>query len=186
MTMLSFQETQLPGVEVIERSKVQDHRGFLTRLFCSQQLKGKGFDEGICQINLTRTNKEGSIRGMHFQLSPSAEDKIVTCIRGEVFDVALDLRSSSSSFLKWVGVRLSEDNGRSLLIPKGCAHGFQSLQPNCELIYFHSAPYDKDCEGGISPFDPRIEILWPLNVTDISERDSNHPFLTANFQGVEL
>ena len=184
--MLTFQKTELPGVEVIERRKVQDHRGFLSRLYCSQQLQGKGFDEGICQVNMTRTYKEGAIRGMHFQFSPSSEDKIVTCVRGAVFDVALDLRSSSSSFLKWVGVRLSEGNGKSLLIPKGCAHGFQTLQPNCELIYFHSAPYDKEREGGVFPFDPRIEILWPLDVTDISDRDSNHPLLTANFQGIDL
>ena len=123
---------------------------------------------------------------MHFQHPPHSEAKLVTCLRGRAWDVAVDLRTGSPTFLQWCAQEISEDNQTALLIPPGCAHGFQALTDDVELIYCHSAPYVADAEGGISPVDPRVGISWPMQVAHLSERDDACPRLDGAFRGLNL
>jgi dTDP-4-dehydrorhamnose 3,5-epimerase len=176
--------TPIAGVITVEHQRIGDDRGFLARLFCAEELAPAGFALPIAQINHTLTESRGTLRGLHFQHPPVAEDKLVTCIRGAVFDVAVDLRAGSPTFLHWHGVELSASNNRALLIPQGCAHGFQAVQDGCELFYLHSRPYAPAAEAGLNPLDPRLAIRWPLPVSTISQRDAGHPLLDANFTGV--
>ena len=140
-------------------------------------LKNLGFNKSIKQINLSVTKSKGVIRGLHFQSRPFSETKIVTCIRGEVFDVAVDIRKESPTYLRWFGVVLSPDKNNSFFIPDGFAHGFQSLSDNCELVYMHSELYNQDSEGILNAFDPKIAISWPLSVLEMSDRDRNAPMI---------
>ncbi len=177
--------TPLPGLVVIERKPIEDDRGFFCRYYCSEEFREAGLRKPIVQINHTLTRKKGSIRGLHFQYPPYAECRIVNCLRGEVFDVAVDIRKGSPTFLHWHGEILSASNQRSLLIPEGFAHGFQSLIEDCELIYLHSAPFNDRSKGAINIADPGIGIVWAMPITDISDRDLHHPFITDKFNGVE-
>lgn len=179
-------ETPLPGLKMVRRARIEDERGFLSRLYCAGELAAIGFTDVIVQINHTLTRAAGAIRGMHFQQPPHAEDKFVTCLRGAILDVAVDLRRGSPTFLRWHGEELSAENGASLFIPKGFAHGFQTLTEDCELLYLHTAAYERSAEGGLSPFDPALAIAWPLAATDMSARDRAHPPIDANFAGIEL
>lgn len=176
--------TPLGGLAVVERRRQDDQRGFFGRLFCAEELGVAGFDASIAQVNHSFTRRRGSVRGLHFQYPPHAEAKFVSCLRGDVFDVAIDLRRGSPTFLHWHAERLSEANRRSLLIPRGFAHGFQTLSDDCELLYLHSAPYAAGAEGGLNPSDPMLGISWPLAFTDISERDAAHAALTPSFNGL--
>jgi dTDP-4-dehydrorhamnose 3,5-epimerase len=121
---------------------------------------------------------------MHFQYPPHAETKIVSCLKGEIFDVAVDIRSDSATFLRWHGEALSAANGKSLLIPEGFAHGFQTLTDDCEVLYLHTAPYAPSKEGALNLRDPHLGITWPLAITEMSDRDRSYPFLSADFPGV--
>lgn len=177
-------DTPIAGLKSVDRLRLGDERGFLSRMYCADALRAAGLIEPIAQINHTLTLHCGAIRGMHFQLPPYAEDKFISVVRGEVFDVAVDLRRHSPTFLQWHGEILSAENSRSLLIPKGFAHGFQTLTDGCELIYFHTASYRSEAERGVSPFDPTLSIDWPLEVTDISDRDRSHPPLNQQFDGI--
>lgn len=176
--------TPLAGLKVIQRKRHEDSRGFFSRVFCAEELASAGFAEPVAQINQSLTRRCGSVRGMHFQRPPHAEIKLVNCLRGEVFDVAIDLRKASPTFLQWHAERLSAANGRSLLIPEGFAHGFQALCEDVELLYFHSAPYFQGAEGGLHPSDPALAIAWPLPFAELSERDAAQPFLGSTFDGV--
>ena len=178
--------TPLSGLKVMQRKPTQDVRGFLSRFFCAEEFKEFGFNKPISQINHTLTRQKGAVRGLHYQQPPHAEIKLVSCLKGEVFDVAVDLRKNSPTFLQWHGELLSESNQRSLLIPEGFAHGFQTLTENCELIYLHSAPYVKDAEAALNVTDPKIGIVWPLNITELSERDRLHPMITLDFEGIAV
>ena len=180
----TFTPTALQGLLAVERQRLADRRGFLSRMYCAQEFSALGFAEPVAQINMTLTRQRGAVRGLHFQHPPYAEDKLVSCIHGMIFDVAVDLRSESETFLKWHGEILSAENCKSLLIPKGFAHGFQTLEDDCELIYLHSAAYVQNAEGAINALDPSIGIVWPLPIAEISDRDSGHPFLTDEFTGV--
>lgn len=184
MSRFAVTETSLAGLKLVERSRLSDARGFLSRLFCTEELGAAGWSKSIAQINQTLTRARGAVRGLHFQHPPHAEMKLVNCIRGRVFDVAVDLRRGSPTFLKWHGVELSEDNGRALLIPEGFAHGFQTLMPDSELLYFHSCAYAPASEGAIHVGDPRVGIAWPLPLTELSERDRRHPLLPPSFDGI--
>ncbi len=170
----------------IDRKPIGDDRGFLCRLYSDNEISRFGFSKGIAQINHTMTVKCGTVRGMHFQHPPHAEVKLVLCIRGSVYDVAVDLRAGSPTFLRWHGEILSADNNRALLIPEGFAHGFQSLEDNVELIYLHSAAYEPAAEGGVHHADPRINIDWPLPVADLSARDNSHDMIGDDFEGILL
>jgi dTDP-4-dehydrorhamnose 3,5-epimerase len=176
----------LAGLTLVERQRLGDSRGFLSRLFCAEELAAVGWVAPVVQINHTQTAKCGTVRGMHFQRPPHAEMKLVTCIRGAVWDVAVDVRAGSSTFLHWHAEHLSVDNGRALLIPEGFAHGFQALSNDAELLYCHSVAYNLEAEAGLNPKDPRLAIAWPLNITELSVKDAQHPLIDSKFEGVRL
>ena len=143
-------------------------------------------DHPIVQINHSRTTKVGAVRGMHFQRPPHAEMKLVRCLKGRVWDVAVDLRTDSPTFLQWHAEELSATNHRALLIPEGFAHGFQALSDGVELVYLHSAAYTKESEGGLNPKDARLSIAWPLAITELSGKDAQHAELDQQFEGLML
>jgi dTDP-4-dehydrorhamnose 3,5-epimerase len=176
----------IDGLVLIERTRIGDSRGFLSRMFCAEELRAAGWDKPIAQINHTRTERRGTVRGMHFQTSPHVEMKLVSCVQGEVLDVAVDLRTNSPTFLQWHAEKLSAENRRALLIPEGFAHGFQVLSDGAELLYCHSALYTPEAEAGVHPRDPKLGISWPLPIAEISERDNHRPALTLSFTGVTL
>ena len=186
MTHFKVESLSLVGLNLIQREKKEDSRGDFSRLFCDEELSITGWESSIKQINLTNTISLGTIRGLHYQNQPSSEMKIVTCLKGAIWDVAVDLRSESDTFLEWHSEILSEENQRSLSIPKGFAHGFQSLTPNVDVLYFHSESYDAHSEAGIRYNDPAVGIEWPMQVATISERDLSHPLLNEHFKGVKL
>ena len=184
MNRLSVTDLPIAGLKRVARQRLGDDRGFFARLFCAEELRAAGWSAAIAQINHTMTARKGTVRGLHFQRPPHAEMKLVSCVRGEVFDVAVDLRRSSLTFLRWHTEHLSADNNRALLIPQGFAHGFQALTDDAELIYCHSAAYDAASEGGINPRDPKLAIGWPLPIAEMSARDAAAPMLDASFTGL--
>jgi dTDP-4-dehydrorhamnose 3,5-epimerase len=181
-----FIELPIKGLYKINRRPIGDKRGFLARFFCAEEFMKFGFNRPVAQINQTLTRIKGTIRGMHFQHPPYAETKLVTCIQGKIFDVAIDIRKNSPTFLEWHGEILSAENMASLLIPDGFAHGFQTLTDNCMMLYLHTASYHPEAEGALNALDTEFAINWPLEVTEMSDRDRNHPFVNASFKGVEL
>ena len=183
-TRFDIMDTPLSGLRILQRKPIGDSRGYLERLFCSEELQGLAPGKPIAQINHTLTSSSGTVRGMHFQRTPYAETKFVSCLRGEVFDVVVDLRQSSPTFLHWHAEVLSVDNHKTLVIPEGFAHGFQTLTDNCEMLYFHTATYHTEAEGGLNPHDPQLAIAWPMQVVGLSQRDATHPFLGNDFTGV--
>jgi dTDP-4-dehydrorhamnose 3,5-epimerase len=186
MNRFQVLDTPLSGLKIVERSRQSDARGFFARMFCFEELRAAGWSKPIAQINQTLTRLPGAVRGLHFQLPPHAEMKLVNCIRGEVWDVAVDLRRGSPTFLNWFGIQLSADNGRAFLIPEGFAHGFQALAPDSELIYFHSCAYDPASEGALHVEEPLVAVKWPQPIAELSERDRAHPMLAPSFQGISV
>lgn len=184
MSRFTIADLPIAGLKSVTRAPLADARGFFARLFCAEELEAAGWAGAVAQINHSCTMRAGSIRGMHFQKPPHGEIKLVSCIRGAVWDVAVDIRAGSPTFLHWHGETLSASNGRALLIPAGFAHGFQTLTGEAELLYCHSAAYAPDAEGALNAFDPRLAIDWPEPIGDISDRDRGHPFLTTDFQGI--
>lgn len=176
--------TPIAGVLVLEHRPRGDARGSLTRLFCADGLAACGWTRPIAQINLTRTARAGTLRGLHFQHPPHAETKLVQCLKGAICDVVVDLRAGSPTFLAHHRLTLSADTGHALLVPPGVAHGLQTLVDDVELLYCHDHPHVPAAEGGVSPFDPRLGVVWPLPVGEISERDRAHPLLAAAFEGI--
>ena len=176
----------LGDLKLIQRSHIEDSRGFFSRIFCAEELLEAGWNEGIAQVNQTYTIKTGTVRGLHFQWPPYAEAKLVTCTKGAVWDVVVDLRAGSATFLNWHAVHLSEKNCASLVIPKGFAHGFQTLIDNTQMIYCHSTIYDSKYEGAINAMDPKINIHWPIPIINVSERDLGHQMLDEKFKGLSL
>lgn len=174
----NFQLTPLAGCFSLTRSALGDTRGFLERVFCSEDLEPVWGQRPIAQINRTMTAAKGTLRGMHFQSPPAAECKYVTCLRGAVYDVAVDLRAGSASFGQWFGLELAGDTHNAIIIPEGFAHGFQTLSDDVEMLYLHSAAYDAGCEGGVNAHDSELAIDWPLPVTLQSPRDQALPPLT--------
>lgn len=179
-------DTPLAGLKIIQRRCIEDSRGYFSRLFCADELLHLGFPGAIAQINQTLTRHCGAVRGMHFQNPPHAEVKLVSCLRGRVFDVVVDLRRGSPTFLSWYSVVLSAENRKSLLIPEGFAHGFQTLTDDCELLYLHSTAYAPAAEGALNALDPRLAIDWPLPIGDMSARDQQHLNLESDFPGIKL
>ena len=166
--------TELPGLFVIERKPVRDDRGFLERLLCTSGLRCWG-NRRVIQINRTLTHNSGVIRGLHFQYSPHAEAKYVCCLKGIVFDVVLDLRKNSHTYGHFFSIELNASKHQALVIPEGCAHGFQTITDNVEMLYFHSCDYSPDHQSGINAFDESLNIPWPVGCTMISERDQSLP-----------
>lgn len=179
-------DTPLPGVALVETAPVSDTRGTFFRAFCARELAPVIGYRKIVQINHSRTQAKGAVRGMHYQKPPHAEMKLVRCLKGAVWDVAVDLRRESSTFLKWHAVTLTPNNAHMFVIPEGCAHGFQVLEEDSELLYLHTEFYMKEVEGGALYNDPALGIMWPLPVTDLSQRDRSHPLLTQDFNGLAV
>ena len=184
MNRFTLTDLPLAGLKRVTRLPMTDARGSFTRLFCVEAFAAAGWNKPIAQINHSYTAKRGTVRGMHFQYPPHAEMKLVICLRGEVWDVAVDLRQGSPTFLRWHAERLSAENGAALLIPEGFAHGFQTLTDAVELLYLHTHPYVPEAEGRIHPQEARLAIAWPLTITELSERDANAAPLPAEFAGI--
>ncbi len=183
---MKFTSTGLEGSYVIDIFPVEDERGWFVRTFCKNEFAEIGFTKEWVQMNHSFTREAGTIRGMHFQKPPFSEIKLIRCITGKVFDVIIDLRKNSASFLKWVGIELSAENKKMIYIPEGFAHGFQTLANDCQLIYKHSEYYKPGVEGGIKYDDSMLGISWPLAAKNVSERDCNHPLLDKNFKGLNI
>lgn len=183
---MKVEPTPIAGALVVTGQALADHRGAFQRLYCDRELAGVLAGRQIVQINHSRTTQVGAVCGMHYQLPGDAEMKLVRCLRGHVWDVAVDLRAGSPTFLRWHAVELSADNGRMFVIPEGCAHGFQVLAPESELLYLHTAHYAPKSEGGIRHDDPAVDIDWPLPVADLSQRDRAHPLLSSDYSGIQL
>jgi len=174
----TIEPTPLDGLVVVTRHPRRDERGSLERLFCEHDLASLlPAGRRIVQVNRTCTRTPGTIRGMHFQRPPHAELKIVSCLRGAVFDVAVDLRPDSPTWLQWHGVVISADAHDAVVIPEGFAHGFQTLCGDCELLYFHTAAWSAEAEAALHPLDPAVGIRWPKPVAALSDRDRSHPLL---------
>ena len=183
---MKFNETKIKGLYIAELEPISDGRGFFARAYCNKELEKICLKKPIKQINQTSTSTAGVIRGMHYQNTPYAEIKMVRCIAGEVFDVAVDLRKDSETFLKWHGEYLNSKNFKMMVIPEGFAHGFQVIKPNSELLYFHTESYAQKSESGVLFNDEKIGIEWPLQVTDISDRDLKHKLITREFKGLNI
>lgn len=186
MSRFIILDTPIADLKIVERQQLGDSRGFLSRLFCAEELADAGWCKPIAQINQTLTHKKGAIRGIHFQLPPHAEMKLVTCLGGAIWDVAVDLRAGSPTFLQWHAEELSATNHRAMLIPEGFAHGFQTLSENCELLYLHSESFVPEAESGLNAKDSALNIIWPLGIAELSPRDSQHPMLSKQFTGVKV
>ena len=186
MSRFEVSEMPLAGVKCVVRQCMGDPRGFLSRLFCADELTAATWTWPVAQINHSYTARAGTVRGMHYQHPPHAEAKLVICLRGRVWDVSVDLRAGSPTFLRWCAQELSADNCTALLIPPGCAHGFQTLSEDVELLYVHSVPYVPAADAGLNPQDPRLGIRWPLPVSTISDKDANPPMLGSDFEGLRL
>ena len=181
---MKFNRTEIDGLYIAELSPIYDDRGSFARAFCEDELKSVGVLKHIKQINHSYAKKSGSIRGMHYQNHPFTEMKLVRCLSGKIFDVVVDIRRDSKTFLKWHGEILSQDNNKMMIIPEGFAHGFQVIKPNSQLLYFHTENYHPECEGGILYNDPMVNIDWPLQCSDVSMKDSNHNLLDSLFKGI--
>lgn len=183
---MTVTESSISGVYIIDTKEISDSRGSFFRAFCRSDLSIAMGQDQILQANISKTNKTGSLRGIHFQYPPHAETKLVRCLTGSVWDVAVDLRKGSPTFLKYEAVKLDAQDAKMLVVPPGCAHGFQSLEDNVMLLYLHTAFYSPQGEGGIRYDEPLLGINWPIHPTVISERDLRFEYLPSEFEGVEL
>ena len=182
---MEFIKTPLEGAYLINLEKYEDERGFFARVFCESEFQEMGLSSEFIQVNNSLTGSKGTIRGMHYQLEPSAEVKIVRCIRGSLYDAIIDLRPDSSSFCKWFGSELSAENRLMMYVPKGFAHGFLTLEDNTETFYFASNSYSPDLERGIRFDDPYFGIEWPIPVTESSQKDKSCPDFDPELHGVD-
>ena len=183
---MKLHPTPLAGLVEIEQPAVGDARGRFTRLFCEQAFAPIRPHLHFTQINWSHTQGRGSLRGLHYQKPPAAEAKLIRCLRGRVYDVAVDVRADSPTFLRWHAVELAEDNNRAFFLPEGFAHGFQALTDEVQLLYMHTAPWAPDCEAGLRHDDPLLAIAWPLSVAEVSARDQRHPLIAPGFAGIRL
>ncbi|HUZ57997.1 MAG TPA: dTDP-4-dehydrorhamnose 3,5-epimerase [Hanamia sp.] len=181
---MQFNPTFLSGLYVINLDLFTDERGWFARTFCKREFEQIGYHKEWVQMNHSFTKEKGTLRGLHYQYFPYSEAKLIRCISGSVYDVAVDIRKDSTTFLKWFGIELSAENKKMIYIPEGFAHGFQALSNNCEIIYHHTDFYTPDAEEGIKYDDPLIKITWPLAINGISERDQKHLYLSENFKGI--
>jgi len=172
-----FNTLPLKGSYTVDIDKREDDRGFFARYYCIKEFEKEGLTTNIVQMNSTLSKKKGTIRGLHFQRQPKAETKVVRCISGSIWDVIVDIRENSPTYGKWYGLELSSNNRTMMYVPKGFAHGFQTLVDNVELLYLHSEFYSKQLEGGLLYNDKALAIDWPLPVSEISKRDKSHPAL---------
>ena len=186
MSRFDIYTTPINDLMVVDGKPIFDGRGAFCRLFCEQDLTDVLKERRVTQVNRSFSKNSGTVRGMHLQLPPSAESKLVFCLSGSVLDVAVDLRRGSSHFLEWHAEELSADNAKGLFIPEGFAHGFQTLEDDTSLIYFHTASYDQSSECGLNPLDPVLSIAWPLPISDMSEKDRSAGLVSGDFKGYDI
>ena len=170
-----FEQSPIPGALIIQVKRIEDDRGYFGRMWCTKEFADQGLNSAIVQANVGFSRRKGTLRGMHLQVDPTQEVKVVRCLRGAVFDVVLDLRPSSPTYRRWFGTELSEDDERMLHIPEGCAHGYQTLRDSTEILYTTSAAYAPASARGVRYNDPAFGIAWPLEVTSISQADNSWP-----------
>ena len=181
MNRMISSDLPLDQLKLIQRTAFRDDRGVFSKIFCQSEMENLGSTFPVSQINFSLTMEKGTVRGMHSQKKPYGEYKLVSCVQGEIFDVAIDLRRNSKTFLQWHGEILSAENNKSLFIPDGFAHGFQALSDVAQLIYVHSEKYVPEYELRINPKDPLINIDWPLSISVMSSLDSSAKFLTHDY-----
>lgn len=183
MGKLIVNPTSFSGVYVVDTNVFKDHRGAFARWFDDKELGAVLHGQQIVNVNYSKTVHKGSIRGMHFQFPPDSETKLVRCIHGKILDVIVDIRKGSPTFLQHYCLELSEENMKLLVVPMGFAHGFQSLEDNSEIMYLVTNYYSPRNEGGLNPLDPILDINWPLNIADISDKDQNRALISNSFTG---
>lgn len=181
---MNFIETPFDGLYVIHHNILFDDRGSFTRTFCKEEFSSIGFDKEFVQFNHSFNLQKGTLRGMHYQKNPFSETKLISCVQGSVYDVALDLRKKSSTYLQYFSVELNEKNMFSIFIPEGFAHGFQTLEDHTALIYHHTEYYTPKADAGVRYDDQAIKIDWPLDVKNLSEKDKNYLLINDHFQGI--
>ena len=172
-------ETGLPGALILEIEKLEDDRGFFARTWCQREFEDRGLDSQIAQTSLSLSRAKGTLRGMHFQASPHEESKVVRCTMGEIYDVIVDLRPESPTFREHVGVTLTAASRKMVYVPKGCAHGFLTLQDDTEVAYHISEFYASSAARGVRYDDPAFGIAWPADIVAISDRDISYPDFTS-------
>ncbi|MBW4632558.1 MAG: dTDP-4-dehydrorhamnose 3,5-epimerase [Iphinoe sp. HA4291-MV1] len=173
-----FTETELQGAYIIDLEQKQDHRGFFARTFCAKEFEAHGLQPVVAQCNLSFNHKKGTLRGMHYQTSPAAETKLIRCTQGGIYDVIIDMRPESPTYLQHIGVELTAENHRALYVPEMFAHGYQALTDNAEVVYQVGEFYTPGYERGLRYDDSFFNIQWPVEVTEISEKDQNWPLMT--------
>lgn len=178
-----FKKTKLKDAYIIKKNKRSDDRGFFQRLYCIEEFNSV-LKKKIKNINNSLTVQRGTIRGMHFQLKPYAETKIISCVKGSIFDVIIDIRKNSPTYLKKFCIELNPENNLSLLVPEGFAHGFQSLEKNSEIIYLTTQFYNSKKEGGLNALDNKLKIKWPINKKYFSDKDRRQKFIDNSFKGI--
>ncbi|MEY4047856.1 MAG: hypothetical protein RL284_1407 [Bacteroidota bacterium] len=183
---MEFIKTPFEGLFVLEHNLLNDQRGLFARTFCKSEFKKIGFEKEFVQFNHSFNLSKGTIRGMHFQIAPFCESKLIRCIQGSVFDVVVDIRLGSPTYLQHFGIELSSSKMMSLLIPEGFAHGFQTLEDNSALIYHHTQFYNSIADAGIRHDDDVLGIKWPLPRINVSEKDMLYPIIDKNFKGIKL
>lgn len=174
-----FNKTDLPGVIEIQMEPLRDERGFFARSWCEKEFQEHNLNPRLVQCSISFNEKKGTLRGIHYQAEPFPEAKLVRCTRGSLYDIALDLRRDSPSYLRWIGVELTAENRRALYIPEGCAHGFLTLEENTEALYHMSEFYHPEAARGVRWNDPAFGIVWPGKVEVMSDRDRNYPDFTC-------
>jgi dTDP-4-dehydrorhamnose 3,5-epimerase len=174
-----FTSTKIPRVYVVDLDRRVDQRGFFARGFCAREFQDHHLTPAIAQINLTFNHARGTVRGLHLQVAPAEEAKFLRCTQGAVFDVTVDLRPESPTYLQWFGIELTAESGRALYAPEGCAHGYQTLTDGAMVMYSSSTFYTPECERGYRPDDPAFGIEWPLPISVISDKDKSWPLFNA-------
>jgi len=183
MDRLRLEASAMTGLMYLHHRCHVDERGAFNRVFCAETLLAAGMPATIAQINHSITQRRGTVRGLHWQMPPNIERKIICCLRGKVFDVVVDLRRDAGTFLQWQAIELSAETPLSLVVPAGFAHGFQALTDDAEMLYLHDQNYHAASSSGLRFDDPRLAISWPLPLTVISERDRTWPLLATDFAG---
>ena len=172
---MKFSELDLKGAYLVEINKIEDDRGFFGRAWCKNEFDQHGLNSSVCQINTSYSHKKGTLRGMHYQVPPAPESKFIRCTSGSILDVIVDLRPESETFLQWTGIELSADNYRMVYVPERFAHGFVTLSDHSEVYYLATQFYTPAAERGLRWDDPALNILWPVSVEVISDKDKKHP-----------
>lgn len=183
---MKFTETALKGAFIIDLEPFKDERGLFARTFDKKEFESIGHYKEFVQFNHSINNTKGTLRGLHYQIPPSSEIKLIRCVKGAIIDVLVDVRIESATFLRHIAVELSEANMRMIYIPEGFAHGFQTLADDCQLIYHHSNFYQPKDERGLRFDDPTLNIQWPMKPTVLSEKDTKYALLTKDFNGIAL